>query len=494
MSLRARCCLALVLALAWTVPAVAAAAPGPAGVALDHAWWLVDHEDAQGRDKLWAALGTAYRSGGGSVREAVVGQLLARWARLGTAGASATKLWLGMTPPGQAFHWGEAGTKRLPAEALVGQVLILPAQQVRAEGASAAFVVSGTAPTAIARVSGRPGLSWAPPPASYLVRVREAARTQTSYGATLALKADWLGLVGPQGLSLEPTAAEGLAREWLAGAEGTDPSLLASELAGRRKGMASVTLWRALRNKDHAGLTDALASGADPDAPDAQGERPLMAALRLGDGVALEALLAKKAKADLRDSRGMTALMVAAVGGQNTWVRRLVAAGAPLDGRSPDFEGGPDLGPLLAAGQETALSLAARAGRSEICRTLVEMGASPVQGNSVGDTPLHVAVARLDAATLKALMGPRTDPDPVNQKGLTPLMLLAAMPVAQAEQAQALAIAELLLRAGADPQRQGPGGRSAAALAEANPLSLRALRQRLGSAAQPVAPGTQLGG
>lgn len=489
--------LVLALALAtlgpWgALPAQAAA--NPAAVALEHAWWLVAHDDPQGRERLWAALGAAHKAASGAGREAVVNQLLGHWRKPEGRGAAAANGWLQLAPPQQALNWADATTRALNADALVGQVLLLPAAQVRAEGVGAAFVVSGTSPTAIARVGGRPGLAWAGPPATYLVRVREAARTSTSFGPTVALKADLVGVAGPQGLVLDAATAEGLAREWLAGAPAGDPASLANELGARRKSMASVAMWKALRARDHAGLNEALASGAEPDAPDAQGDRPLLAALRLGDGNAMEALLARKAKAEVSDGRGLSALMLAAVAGQSAWVRRLVAAGAKLDTKSPNFEGGPDLGPLLAAGQESALSLAVRTGRSEVCRTLVELGASPSQGNAHGDTPLHIAVARLDLATLKAIMGQRTDPDPVNAKGLTPLMLLAAMPLASSEQATALAIAEVLLAAGADPQRQGPGGRNAGALAEANPLATNPLRMRLAQAAQPLPPGAVPGG
>jgi hypothetical protein len=89
--------------------------------------------------------------------------------------------------------------------------------------------------------------------------------------------------------------------------------------------------------------------------------------------------------------QGCTTLMMAAAGGQTDVVRYLLDLGVPADARA--LEG------------HSALFMAARGlGNGEIVRVLVQAGADPNQGSSIGFTPAGEVAARGAGGVLEALV------------------------------------------------------------------------------------------
>jgi ankyrin repeat protein len=107
-----------------------------------------------------------------------------------------------------------------------------------------------------------------------------------------------------------------------------------------------------------------LKAGADPNTAQGEGETVLMAASRTGQVEIVRALLKAGAKVDAKETwRGQTALMWAAAEGHVPAVQALVSAKADLGVRSKSGF--------------TAFLFAARDGRKEVVRALLEAGVSP---------------------------------------------------------------------------------------------------------------------
>ncbi len=163
-----------------------------------------------------------------------------------------------------------------------------------------------------------------------------------------------------------------------------------------------------------------LEAGADPNAALAGGETPLMTAARTGRVEAVAALVAHGADVDAKEAAGQTALMWAAAEGHVAVVRALIEAGAdfrtPLEtGFTPLLfavrEGRADVAlALIAAGVDvneaarpkrgplgglgrgvSPLVLALENGHFELAVRLLEAGADPNDRRS-GQTPLHALV------------------------------------------------------------------------------------------------------
>lgn len=88
-----------------------------------------------------------------------------------------------------------------------------------------------------------------------------------------------------------------------------------------------------------------------------------------------------------------------------------------------------------------------------------QLAAAPVKESTIRFNDLMTAVIYRDAGAVKELLAFGKWPDKPDSRGMTPLMLSA--------QLGEPAIAEALLKAGADPRRSGPGGETAISIARA---------------------------
>ena len=112
-----------------------------------------------------------------------------------------------------------------------------------------------------------------------------------------------------------------------------------------------------------------------------------------------------------------------------------------------------------------------RAPAKEAALVPVQMAAGPVYESKIRFNDLVTAVLYQDAGTVNDLLAFGKWPDKADSTGMTPLMI--AVSLGQAE------IAQALLKAGADPQRVGPGGVTAISIArERKDAALLGLLQR----------------
>jgi ankyrin len=213
-------------------------------------------------------------------------------------------------------------------------------------------------------------------------------------------------------------------------AAGADP------LADDRYGITP--LYLAAVNGDVPMLARLLEAGADANAIAPTGETTLMTATRTGVAVSIELLLERGAAIDARDAEfEQTALMLAVREGHSDAVALLIDRGADVDahtriGPTPEFtppckgtgcgsEGvGINRGGLPGRGRRaeirggmTPLLYAARDGRTDAARLLIEAGADIEQREANGISPLLMAVLnnQLDVARLLLDAGADTNAD-----------------------------------------------------------------------------------
>jgi hypothetical protein len=120
-----------------------------------------------------------------------------------------------------------------------------------------------------------------------------------------------------------------------------------------------------------------LRLGADPEAEDEEGRRPLHVAAWQGTKELVKMLLDHGAQPDGTDAEGRTALQNSAWQNHVEVVKTLAEAGASLchschQGATP-------------------LCVAAQEGHLETCKVLIALGANPHQPDACGRTPLRVA-------------------------------------------------------------------------------------------------------
>jgi ankyrin len=188
-----------------------------------------------------------------------------------------------------------------------------------------------------------------------------------------------------------------------------------------------------------------LESGADPNAPDGAGETPLMLATRAGSLESAQTLLAAGATLDGRDKTfQQTALMVAVRANHPALVRHFIQQGASVNAQTrtgdaprwvlpnsvPGFGHGigivrgglPDRGSrYLIPGAMTPLMYAARDGRLESARLLLDAGANIEQADANGITPLLTAIANNHPDVARLLIERGANVNAVDWYGRTPL-------------------------------------------------------------------------
>jgi uncharacterized protein len=227
-----------------------------------------------------------------------------------------------------------------------------------------------------------------------------------------------------------------------------------------------------------------LDAGADPNAFDPAGETPLMSAARVGKSDAVNLLLDRGAKVDLIDSSyQQTALMVAVRENHPDIAKLLLARGASANartrsGRAPQWvlpnsvpgfghgigivRGGlPDRGSRAPApGGMTPLLYAARDGRADTVRMLLEAGANINQADANDITPLIAAITNNHPDVARVLIDQGADIKAADWYGRTPLWAAVEtrnMDVDNAsfensiDRAPFLPLIQLLLDRGADP-------------------------------------------
>jgi ankyrin repeat protein len=142
--------------------------------------------------------------------------------------------------------------------------------------------------------------------------------------------------------------------------------------------------------------------GANPNARDVRGEPALIAAIHGEKFDAAQALIgAKGIDLDAENSHGQTALMVAAFAGRIELVNALLDAGAEIH-----HEGW------------TALHYAALGGHVDVVNTLLEHGAYIDAESPSHTTPLMLAARIKDRESCQLLADQGADPTPRNDAGL----------------------------------------------------------------------------
>ena len=215
----------------------------------------------------------------------------------------------------------------------------------------------------------------------------------------------------------------------------------------------------ACTNRSATVVRKLLGAGADPDAATTMGETPLMTCARTGAADALEALLDHDAASvNAREkSHGQTALMWAAAQENPDAVRVLLEHGADAGARSDSHLLPVSLGdgnpfeqyflepqrgstPLLFAARngrvenarllldagadvdeaapngQSALVVASFSGQGELAELLLERGANPNDAGA-GYTALHTAVSRGDLDLVRALSAHGADPNARLERG-----------------------------------------------------------------------------
>ncbi|WMJ70969.1 ankyrin repeat domain-containing protein [Stenotrophomonas sp. 24(2023)] len=220
-----------------------------------------------------------------------------------------------------------------------------------------------------------------------------------------------------------------------------------------------------------------LERGADPFAPSPAGDPPLSLAVRLGWLRLQQALLAVGVDREARDSHGMTALHLATALAREGALKLLVQHGASPEARAAD--GQTPLGVALSIGRrdladwldwrvwplprrtlrESDLPSAATAGDVDAVRRLIDLGFAVDAVDAQGCTALLRAAGGGHLAVADLLLARGANPQHAAASGATPLS--AAVSMRQVD------IVSALLDAGAQLEHRLPGGVTVLMLAAA---------------------------
>lgn len=266
-------------------------------------------------------------------------------------------------------------------------------------------------------------------------------------------------------------------------------------------------LGRAAEGGHAAAVASLLASGADANAPDAQGATPLLraaASTAPGAEAAVKSLLDAGADPNVRDGKGrgiayylaesatrakVEALQAKAVSARNDELADAIVHAAAANQRegleallslsSDPKVGTPALCGALTSGRSEAVEIlltrgvdasapcedgsrplvvAARVGTESLVRRLLAAGADPSAASRSGDTPLIASASRGHAAVVKILLESGAVVDQRGETRLTALMAASAN--------GHLEVVDILLAAGANPLNRDDSSRRAADLAK----------------------------
>jgi ankyrin len=257
---------------------------------------------------------------------------------------------------------------------------------------------------------------------------------------------------------------------------GADPKLMT------RYGVTPMSLAAASGNA--AMLKLLLEGGADANTPDGAGDTPLMTAAQVGSLDSVKTLLAAGATLDARDKNfQQTALMVAVRANHPDLVRYFIEQGAAVNlqtrtGETPRWvlpnsvpgfghgigivRGGlPERGSrYLVPGAMTPLLYAARDGRLDCARMLLDAGASIEQSDANGITPLLMAIGNNHPDVARFLIERGANVKAVDWYGRTPLWTAVESRnmdfdnntfVNEVDRAPYVDLIRVLLEKGADP-------------------------------------------
>jgi ankyrin repeat protein len=184
----------------------------------------------------------------------------------------------------------------------------------------------------------------------------------------------------------------------------------------------------------HASMASVIAAIAFVAGAGATGDTPLAKAVKAGDVQGVRALLKSGADANARSGDGSTPLLWAAHRGNLEIARALVAAKASVDAAN-------DYG-------VTPLLQASRTGDAAMVELLLRAGANPSKAHPEGETPLLAASRTGSVPTVRLLLARGVDVNAAEGfQRTTPLMWAAAEGHRD--------VVDLLLEAGADPNKQG---------------------------------------
>lgn len=172
-------------------------------------------------------------------------------------------------------------------------------------------------------------------------------------------------------------------------------------------------LHRAAQENDAAAVQRLVAAGADIEARDGNGRRPVHVAAFASNDAALRALAEAGADMNALEGGVYDVVTIAAVANDPEMVSLAITLGNRADLVTSVYDG-------------TALIAAAHLGHAEVVRRLISAGAPLDHVNNLGWTALMEAVVLGDGgddhqATVAALVSAGADPAIPDRQGLTPL-------------------------------------------------------------------------